>query len=171
MKGVNNFAFSYIQQQVQYAVRFNKSLNDSMLRRDYYSDLPFIRGTSFGVNNRDGLRKNDTSGIALQFVYEEADCRLYYTPEMTVDVTAIWKAAADAQWGNSSKCVKGSGEKRDIRRNNIVGVQEDRNEITTKLGRRSNDVNTAAAAKVFALEASFGLETDCKMAGDGFMDP
>jgi hypothetical protein len=164
VKGVNNFAWSYIQSQVQYALRFDKSLSNTILRKDYSSDLPILRATSYGVNNRDGLRQNDTSGIALQFVYEEADCRLFYTPEMTVDIIALWKAVADAKWGNSGKCVKGSTS---------TGSQKrDAHEVTTKLGRRNLQVTTAAAKKqVNALEASFSLETDCKMSGDGFMEP
>ena len=50
------------------------------------------------VNFRDGIRDADlpnAQDIPLQFVYEAADCRILYTKEMTVDVTAIWKAAAD----------------------------------------------------------------------------
>jgi hypothetical protein len=162
VKGVNNYAFSYIQSAAQTAVRYDRSLNTSILRQDYYNDLPFMRGVSYGVNNRDGLRRNDTSGIALQFIYEEANCRLYYTPEMTVDITALWKAAADAQWGNSGKCVSGKdyGQKRNV------------HDFTTKLGRKRVQIAQAAAVKqVQAFENSFSLETACQMRGDGFMQP
>ncbi|CAO2648426.1 Nn.00g076930.m01.CDS01 [Neocucurbitaria sp. VM-36] len=161
VKGVNNYQFGYIQQLAQYAIRFTPSLNSSILRRDYYSDLPFNRATGApGVNTRDGLSQNDTSGVALQFIYEEADCRLYYTPEMTVDITSLWKAAADAQWGNSGKCVAGYSQKRNA------------HEITAKLHPRRIQVSQAAAQKqVQAFENSFLLETECKMTGDGFMHP
>jgi hypothetical protein len=162
VKGVNNYAFGYIQQQAQYAIRFDPSLNSSVLRRDYYSDLPFVRASSYGVNVRDGLRRNDTSGIALQFIYEEADCRLFYTPEMTVDITALWKAAADAQWGNSGKCVNGGG----------YGQKRGAHQTTTKLSPRRVQMSQAAATKkVKAFEDSFSLETDCKLQADGFMEP
>jgi hypothetical protein len=165
VKGVNNYAFGYIQQSAQYAVKFDKSLESSILKRDYYNDLPFMRGVSYGVNNRDGLRQNDTSGVALQFVYEEADCRLFYTPEMTVDVTAIWKAAADARWGGSGRCVRGSS---------ATGSpwKRDGQEVTTKLGRRRvHTTESAARVQVQAFEQSFALETDNQMRGDGFMEP
>jgi hypothetical protein len=162
VKGVNNYAFSYIQNAAQTAVKYNPSLNTSILKQDYYNDLPFTRGLSYGVNNRDGLRRNDTSGIALQFIYEAANCRLYYTPEMTVDITALWKAAADAQWGNSGKCVSGG----------TYGQKRNAEEVTTTLGRRRVQIAQAAAKKhVQALEDSFALETDCKFKGDGFMEP
>jgi hypothetical protein len=162
VKGVNNYQFGFIQSTVQYAVGFDPSLNGSILRQDYYSDLPFMRAASAGVNTRDGLRRNDTSGIALQFIYEEADCRLYYTPEMTVDITALWKGAADAQWGNNGKCVTGSG----------YGQKRNTQEVTTKLGRRRvQTTQVGAMRKVQAFESTFSLETECQLKGDGFMEP
>ncbi|KAJ4350968.1 hypothetical protein N0V95_004252 [Ascochyta clinopodiicola] len=164
VKGVNNYQFGYIQQAAQYAIRFNPAVNESILRTDFDSDMPFYRaagGVSPGVNVRDGLAQNDTTGIALQFVYEEADCRLYYTPEMTVDITALWKAAADAQWGQSGKCVAGGKD----RPKRSLGA-------TTKLKPRRVRVSQAVAVqKVQSFESSFGLETNCRMKGDGFMHP
>ncbi|KAH7392885.1 peptidase S41 family protein-like protein [Pyrenochaeta sp. MPI-SDFR-AT-0127] len=163
VKGVNNYQFGYIQQLAQYAVRFTPSLDSSILKRDFYSDLPFTRASGGpGVNTRDGLAQNDTSGVALQFVYEEADCRLYYTPEMTVDITSVWKAAADAQWKNSGKCVSGGnyGQKRNV------------HEVTTKLSSRRNEIAQAAVMRqVQAFEETFALETECRMRGNGFMNP
>lgn len=163
VKGVNNYQFGYIQQAAQQSMRWNPAVKDTVLS-SFNNDLPFYRaagGVSPGVNVRDGLPQNDTTGIALQFVYEEADCRLYYTPEMTVDITALWKAAADAQWGQGGKCVAGGnhGQKRSY-------------EATTQLKPRRVHVSQAVAAKkVQSFEDSFGLETNCRMTGDGFMHP
>ncbi|EOA88596.1 hypothetical protein ACJQWK_02107 [Exserohilum turcicum] len=163
-KGVNNYQFAFIQQSAQYALRYDPSLNSSILREDYYDDIVFTRSAGSGVNSRDGLRVNDDSGIALQFIYEEADCRLYYTPEMTVDITALWRAAADARWGKG-KCVSGGkygDEKRSAAR------------VTTKLSRPKGRVQTAsadAADRMHAFENSYKLETNCKLNGDGFMHP
>ncbi|KAF1829222.1 peptidase S41 family protein-like protein [Decorospora gaudefroyi] len=163
VKGVNNFQLGFVQQNAQYAVRFMPSLNSSILRRDYYSNIVFSRSLASGVNTRDGLRQNDTSGVALQFIYEEADCRLYYTPEMTVDITSLWKAAADVQWGTSSKCVATSSY-----------GKRDANKVTTKLSLPAAGVRVAqadAVKQMQAFEDSFKLETECKMASDGFMEP
>ncbi|EUC36269.1 hypothetical protein COCCADRAFT_34277 [Bipolaris zeicola 26-R-13] len=163
-KGVNNYQFGFIQQTAQYAITFDPSLNSSILREDYYRDLVYSRSAGSGVNSRDGLRVNDTSGVALQFIYEEADCRLYYTPEMTVDITAVWRAAADAKWGDK-QCVAGgnySDEKRDV------------SKVTTKLSPPKGLVRIAAAEAVNhvqAFENSFTLETECKLNADGFMAP
>jgi hypothetical protein len=169
VKGTNNYGYSYIQNLAQTAIYLasgdlKKKLNDSVLR-DYDDDSAvFNRAASPpGVNVRDGLGYNDTSGVALQFIYEEADCRLYYTPEMTVDATAIWKAAADAQWGKSGKCVGDSRYGTDKR-----STQQ----VTTSLRRRRVQVSQAAALREYeAFERTFGFETECHMRGDGFMHP
>jgi hypothetical protein len=162
VKGVNNYQFSFIQAAAQNAVLYNPALNSSVLKRDYYDDLPFQRSAASGVNVRDGVSRNDSSGLALQFVYEEADCRLYYTPEMTTDITSLWKAAANAQWSNSGKCVSDGG----------YGQKRSFHEVTTKLSPRRAHISYATAMKqVEAFEQSFNLETDCKLSADGFMNP
>ncbi|KAF1938469.1 peptidase S41 family protein-like protein [Clathrospora elynae] len=164
VKGVNNLQFGYIQQMAQYAIRFMPTLNSSILRADYYDDLPYTRAYNGGggLNVRDGLRLNDTSSVALQFVYEEADCRLYYTPEMTVDITSVWKAAADAQWGDGN-CVA----------DDAYGQKRDSHVITTKLSapQRVRASQATAMRQVQTFENSFKLETECKMDADGFMQP
>jgi hypothetical protein len=71
------------------------------------TELPMARATHTGVNLRDSIpRKNLENGIPAQFVYEPADCRIYYEPSMIVDVSKLWEAAADVAWG-SKKCVQG----------------------------------------------------------------
>ncbi|KAJ4989009.1 hypothetical protein SVAN01_05447 [Stagonosporopsis vannaccii] len=163
VKGVNNYGLGYIQQAAQNAIRWNPAVNDSILV-DYKTDVPFYRaasGASPGVNVRDGLAQNDTTGMALQFVYEEADCRLYYTPEMTIDITALWKGAADAQWGEG-KCVAGGSN----------GQKRSSSVATTKLKPRRVHVSQAVAVKkVQTFESSFNLKTNCHLKGDGFMHP
>ena len=72
-----------------------------------YSDLPFYRGTAYVTNARDGIRKGDTEGVPLQFVYEEADCRILYTPAMAVDQSAAWRAVADSAFNGVNHCVAG----------------------------------------------------------------
>jgi hypothetical protein len=171
VKGVNNFAMGYIQQTVQYAVRFDPSLNESILMEDYYSDIVFSRAVGGGgaVNTRDGLRVNDKSGVALQFQYEEADCRLYYTPEMTVDITALWKSAADAQWGNSGKCVSGARQSSGAKR---AAPKATNMKVTSKLTPPVGKVRIADVDnRMHAFEKSFELETECKLKGNGFMEP
>jgi phosphotransferase system IIB component len=170
VKGTNNYGWGYIQQLAATAIRIapeeeKANYNASVLQADIIQNgiITQRSANTPGVNVRDGLAIDDDSGVALQFIYEEADCRLYYTPEMAVDAQSIWKAAADAQWGKSGKCVSGIpgyGEKRNIQ------------DITTKLSRRRINVSSAMALKkVAAFEDSFALETECQWETDGFMRP
>jgi hypothetical protein len=74
----------------------------------------------------------------------------------------LWKAAADAQWGDSGKCVSAEsyGRKRSVE------------EVTTKLGRRRvHIVRATAMRQAQALENSFSIETQNQLKGDGFMEP
>lgn len=53
-----------------------------------YDNLLLYRTIYKGLNVRDGYREDDLCNIPLQFKYEPADCRMFYTPEMAVDMTA-----------------------------------------------------------------------------------
>lgn len=62
-----------------------------------------------GINLKDNLRQNDASGTPLEFMYEAADCRMFFTAAMVSDVTALWKGVADRMFkGDMDQCVKGS---------------------------------------------------------------
>ncbi|KAF9629447.1 Peptidase S41 [Lasiodiplodia theobromae] len=116
VKGTNNWPWDYIQYNVglaySYANTTEQDYFDTTSLADYNDQLPFLRaaaGTAYNVNFRDGIKKDDfEERTPTQFVYEPADCRVYWTREMTVDVTAAWKAVADSAWGyGESKCVAG----------------------------------------------------------------
>jgi hypothetical protein len=59
------------------------------------------------VQSQDQIRKGDKTATPLQFIYEAADCRMFYTPESYADPDAAWKQAWDA-FVDNSKCVEGS---------------------------------------------------------------
>jgi hypothetical protein len=56
-----------------------------------------------GLNLRDQIRKG--LDVPLQFSYESADCRIFFTLDT---YTALWQYAADAIWNKPSLCVKDS---------------------------------------------------------------
>lgn len=62
--------------------------------------------TYASINLRDQVRRDET--VPLQFAYEAADCRIFYTPQTVYDYTALWQYAAAAIWTNPSLCVAGS---------------------------------------------------------------
>lgn len=69
------------------------------------------RAASATVNNADSFRIGDDTQTPLEFVYDPADCRLFYTQQMLKDVTNTWQAVSDAVWGSEDgnmKCVPGS---------------------------------------------------------------
>ncbi|KAE8354716.1 hypothetical protein BDV28DRAFT_155975 [Aspergillus coremiiformis] len=110
IKGSNNFDFDYLYSLAQLAI--NASTPDqeppvNLTALTQLTNLPIRRSLDNSINVRDNiLRDNLAEGLPSQFVYEKADCRLFYEPEMVVDVTAMWEAAADAAWG-SKECVNG----------------------------------------------------------------
>jgi hypothetical protein len=65
------------------------------------------------------LRGHLEDGIPAQFVYEAADCRLYYELSMITNVTAIWKKAADATCGTRPSHV---AKESDSRGKSALGV-------------------------------------------------
>ena len=74
---------------------------------------PISHSSQAGVNVRDVILPNHVDdGLPAQFVVENADCRLFYTRDMILDVANVWKAAAGAAF-QGGKCVAGSLPKRD----------------------------------------------------------
>ncbi|KAF9631369.1 hypothetical protein BFW01_g2231 [Lasiodiplodia theobromae] len=59
-----------------------------------------------GFNLRDQIRENGT--VPLQFLYEPANCRLYYTVDNIYNMSQLWQDVATAAWNDSSMCVQGS---------------------------------------------------------------
>lgn len=62
---------------------------------------------SGSVNSLNNLREGDETNTPLEFVYEAADCKLFYTRGTWSDPRALWKHAVDVQW-RGGKCVEGS---------------------------------------------------------------
>ncbi|OKL58755.1 hypothetical protein UA08_06245 [Talaromyces atroroseus] len=68
----------------------------------------FVTSASFNLRNlRDQVRRDNTT-MSLQFLYEPADCRIFFTPSTWYNYTNLWKYAADAIWNNTGLCVKNS---------------------------------------------------------------
>lgn len=61
---------------------------------------------ALGINLRDQVRPNDT--LPLQFKYEAADCRIFFTLSNVFNYTRLWSDAVTAIFDDTSKCVSGS---------------------------------------------------------------
>lgn len=84
-------------------------------------DLPPLEPVSLvgsGVNFRnayvDGYELTEDKGddYPTQFIYEAANCRMFYTAEHLRDVDALWRDVRGVAWNNGS-CAPGSTVKRD----------------------------------------------------------
>ena len=61
-----------------------------------------------GVNGKNAFMKVDAQ-TPLQFLYQAANCRFFYTKEMLFGPGEVWKRAVDATWTDPAKfCVEGS---------------------------------------------------------------
>lgn len=164
VKGTLYSEWSTIQDYVKTAIRLNGTVPDPKLK-GYNVSHAIYRGWAYGLNVRDGVRKNDDSGVALQFKYEEADCRLYYTAEMTVNASAIWKTVVDTHWGDRFKCI-GNG---DYYASYDRRANQDK---TTSLRPAPGHMHGAEARNQFqALKSTFSIRTKKQQPFDGFMQP
>lgn len=160
VKGTNDYPYDYIFSEIQetYSIS-NASLAaywpDTVLSN--YTQLPLYRSTDSVVNARDGIRRGDTSELPLQFLYEPADCRIFYTPEMVIDETAVWKTVADTVWGSGDACVAGS--------NDFYGN-------STSSAKRSVGGKQHGIRRDLNVEehfAAFGVRTGATLGGDAVM--
>jgi hypothetical protein len=175
VKGTNDFPWTYIQALAQFTVTDLSSspaeaayLNTTELN-EYWSSVPFDRasiGSAYNVNFRDGIRDGDKTLTPLQFRYEAADCRILYTKEMTVDVTAIWKAAADSTWGGKSHCI--AGDVSEYPTGKLA-----KRELTAReelLSKRMKQWRRELKAQDYPLDVRTDLR-NAKILADGFMWP
>ncbi|MCJ1381039.1 hypothetical protein MMC17_004148 [Xylographa soralifera] len=62
--------------------------------------------TQANFNLRDQIRQGEY--FPLQFAYQAADCRIFYTPQTFYSSQDLWQYAVDAVYSNPSLCVQGS---------------------------------------------------------------
>ncbi|KAF2277555.1 uncharacterized protein EI97DRAFT_297377 [Westerdykella ornata] len=121
-KGAQSFEWDDIRIRTQMAFFLGSpeqqaQWNQTALGRTAFATQIFKRSAYFGdrpaggINLRDNLRKDDPSQTPLEFIYEAADCRMFYTAEMINDVTNVWKGAVDRMFKGEQGmklCVDGS---------------------------------------------------------------
>lgn len=116
VKGAQILSFPNILSVAQTAIAYSNFTTppDDVSALRSITNTPVARSAGNGINVRDNiLRDNVEDGLPAQFVYEEADCRLFYTPAMVNDITAMWKGAATAAF-KGGKCVAGGVKRRDV---------------------------------------------------------
>jgi hypothetical protein len=103
---------------------FSDGLEFPVDRADVASQLPnrtdsgmFVYYAGFTIRNQ--VRGNELT--PLQFQYQAADCRIYYTLETVYNMTQLWHHVARAAWNDPSLCVQDS-----------TGYPTSRNETSSK---------------------------------------
>ncbi|KAJ5744590.1 hypothetical protein N7533_009460 [Penicillium manginii] len=101
-------AASYDIERMDYDITAALSIGDSVAEQfpTEREHAFFIAGAS--VNLRDQILRNDNSKTPLQFKFERADCRIFYTPDTWYNFTNLWNYAAKAAWKNSTLCIEKS---------------------------------------------------------------
>ena len=98
-----------------------ESAPDSVLKQtdgtiwENFTDIAWERSLKSSINGRNHFRIGDNTTTPLQFVYEAADCRLWYTREMLYDPVFLWNRVAEIAFKdrsgtqmNSQYCIQDS---------------------------------------------------------------
>lgn len=79
-------------------------------------------------NIKDAVRQGET--FPLQFAFEAATCRIFYTQHTVYNYLNLWNYVVDAIWRNPSLCVDGSANGTTILPTNTTGPTTNQKEIT-----------------------------------------
>lgn len=98
-RGARDYESDDLDIDIYAAISVNSSASLELPSReiDFYLDTA-------NVNLQDQIRKGEN--FPLQFAYEAAACRIYYTNFSVFNMTALWHHAAEATWADRSLCVK-----------------------------------------------------------------
>lgn len=119
VKGAQVLSFEYIPLAFEQVVYNDSTPAQAGYVNNTYGDLyepatyalsrasMSTEGKAATFNLRNNIREGDDSATPLQFIYEAADCRLFFTRDMYTKQSLIWQAAYNAIW-NGAACVEGS---------------------------------------------------------------
>ncbi|KAF2231252.1 hypothetical protein EV356DRAFT_472116 [Viridothelium virens] len=100
-RGAAMYSTVILDSQIRYVNASNATAGALLPNRTIDTHL-----THVGLNLRDQIRENETT--PLQFVYEPADCRIYFTLKNVYNLGQLWRDAANALFNNNTMCVPGS---------------------------------------------------------------
>ncbi|KAL5325004.1 hypothetical protein ACEPPN_006126 [Leptodophora sp. 'Broadleaf-Isolate-01'] len=131
-KGAQVYGYDVIQTivgtYIPVAIEILQSRNETippLPPAEYIPSLdPFPLGNIAAKNYRFNLRNayhdGDATQTPLQFVYEAANCRLFYKAEDIYDISFLWDRVANVAWGNGT-CVAGSTVNSNNRISTVTG--------------------------------------------------
>lgn len=88
-----------------------QGVNDTLDDEESFAKLPPRLDTGMWVNSvgitiRNQVREGDET--PLQFLFQAADCRIFYTLKNVYNMTQLWYDAVKATWDDTSLCVQNS---------------------------------------------------------------
>ncbi|KAL8988066.1 MAG: hypothetical protein Q9177_002799 [Variospora cf. flavescens] len=104
-KGAQSYDAFSLDNDIDVAVQFNSSVQN--LLPEGRDGVDFIYAYA-GFNLKDSIRRGEDT--PLQFVYEPADCRIFYTHNTVYNYMNLWNYVIDAVYRNPSLCVSGSAD-------------------------------------------------------------
>ncbi|KAI4144517.1 MAG: hypothetical protein L6R39_004148 [Caloplaca ligustica] len=102
-KGAQSYDAFYLDNDIDTAIQFNSTVKNQLPQGRGQVDFIY---TYAGFNLKDAIRKGEE--IPLQFVYEPADCRIFYTQNTVYNYINLWNYVIDAVYRNPSLCIAGS---------------------------------------------------------------
>lgn len=100
-RGAQSYTVDNLHADIAMAKEINATAGSFLPERQ--EDV-FISYASF--NLRDQVRKGEST--PLQFLYEAANCRIFYTKDTVYNFGNLWRYAANAIWTKPEMCVQGS---------------------------------------------------------------
>lgn len=100
-RGAQLYSVGDLDADIEVASRINATAGDILPPRQL--DV-FV--SQLTINLRDQIRQGED--IPLQFLYEAADCRIFYTLQTVYNFTNLWKYATEAAGTRPELCVAGS---------------------------------------------------------------
>ena len=100
-RGAQAYSFDNLNTDIAIAKETNASAGNFLPERQVDFSISYA---SFNI--RDQVRKGEST--PLQFVYEAANCRIFYTKDTVYNFGNLWRYAANAIWTKPELCVQGS---------------------------------------------------------------
>ena len=100
-RGAESYDANALDEDIDFAESVNASVTDVLPDR---SAGDYIAYASF--NLKDSVRQGED--VPLQFIYEAATCRIFYTTRTVYNYLNLWNYVVDAIWRNPSLCISGS---------------------------------------------------------------
>ena len=122
-RGAQAYTTVDLDGDIEVAEILNDTLNNILPDRSAGDYINFVE-----FNIKDAVRPGET--FPLQFAYEAATCRIFYTQHTVYNFLNLWNYVIDAIWRNPSLCIDGSANETTILPTDTKGPAKNSKDIT-----------------------------------------